>query len=435
MKVSEDEILFAKCLNEIERKLNWGNSDGWTNQDFEVLGEKILAETGINLSIITLKRLWGRIRYNSKPTITTLNALANFIGYENWRSFKQVYGAKTESDVESLNSMQTPGTENNTQKTKIGFIATIAAVTAAICLVGYFVLLKNPGFGKINPSRFSFSSKKMISEGLPNSVVFDYDASAASTSDTVYIQQSWDKHLSQQVSRMEHHHTSIYYYPGFFRAKLVVAGRVMKEHNLDIKTNGWLPLIEQPGIPVYLTEAAIKQNGVLSLPISSLQENHINLQPVTPWVSFYKVEEFKAIETDNFVFETKIRNDYKEGAAACQKAEIYILCENGAIIIPLSAKGCIADLKMYLVDKPINGTTEDLSLFGCNLSDWVNVVCRVKDKKINISINGVPAYQSTFTTDATRIEGLRYRFQGTGSVASVKLAKLDGEVVYEDHFR
>src|SRR5690606_11448274 len=76
---------------------------------------------------------------------------------------------------------------------------------------------------------FSFTSTKVITEGVPNSVIFNYDATSASDQDSIFIQQSWDKQLRRQVKRTESHHTSIYYYPGYFRAKLVVNDRVVKE--------------------------------------------------------------------------------------------------------------------------------------------------------------------------------------------------------------
>src|SRR5690349_20029493 len=75
---------------------------------------------------------------------------------------------------------------------------------------------------------YSFSSKKIVSEGVPNSVVFDYDASTAPV-DSVIIQQSWDERLRTKVSKRDHQHTSIYYTPGFFKAKLVVNNEIVRE--------------------------------------------------------------------------------------------------------------------------------------------------------------------------------------------------------------
>ncbi|HLL96116.1 MAG TPA: hypothetical protein VK404_14140, partial [Spirosoma sp.] len=64
--VSEEDV-WPYCRRLIEQKVGWGSSEHWQNRDFEQLGEQILVETGVSLSISTLKRLWGRIRYDSSP--------------------------------------------------------------------------------------------------------------------------------------------------------------------------------------------------------------------------------------------------------------------------------------------------------------------------------------------------------------------------------
>ena len=86
MAYSEAENL-EKCKKAIEDKLNWGSSASWLNYDFERLNEQIFAETNVQISVSTLKRIFGKASYNSSPSLTTLNTLAVFIGFANWRDF------------------------------------------------------------------------------------------------------------------------------------------------------------------------------------------------------------------------------------------------------------------------------------------------------------------------------------------------------------
>jgi hypothetical protein len=80
---------------------------------------------------------------------------------------------------------------------------------------------------------------------FPNSVVFDYDALPL-LFPTVFIFSNHGTVTSQKRSLSRaHRHTSIYYYPGNFDAKLVVNREVKKEHSLLITTDGWLPLAKQ----------------------------------------------------------------------------------------------------------------------------------------------------------------------------------------------
>src|ERR1700712_830168 len=84
-----DDILKEDCKRLIEEKIGWGNSTDWTNRDFDQLSGKIFEATGVNLSQTTLKRIWGKVKYDSAPTVTTLNTLAQFMGFEHWRDFRQ----------------------------------------------------------------------------------------------------------------------------------------------------------------------------------------------------------------------------------------------------------------------------------------------------------------------------------------------------------
>ena len=68
-------------------KTGWGDSDLWNNQDFLELSRMIFDQTGIALSHVTLKRIWGRVRYESLPHTKTLNTIVQFLGYRNWREF------------------------------------------------------------------------------------------------------------------------------------------------------------------------------------------------------------------------------------------------------------------------------------------------------------------------------------------------------------
>jgi hypothetical protein len=437
MSIFAEDPLLKQCLSLIEQQLGWGETDRWSNQDFESLREKIFEVTGYNLSIATLKRVWGRVKYDSKPTITTLNALAKFIGFESWREFIQKHQGIEAAQIPKTDLPQ-PSFETtlpSVKKSKNFPVKFLAGLALIFLLGSFFLWHRNAGRLNPDPAHFAFSSRTIVSEGLPNSVVFDYDAGSAPPGTPVFIQQSWDQKLTQQVSGSSHQHTSIYYYPGFFRAKLVVGGKIMKEHDLWIKTKGWLPVVEQPNVPVYFSENVARKNGILHLPESAMVASHIPMQPVTPWVSYFLVKKWDSLLTDNFYFETLIKSDYKDGAGACQLAEISLLCENGAIAIPLSAKGCVSNLNLYLIDSSINGKTNDLSLLGSNMSDWVKLVCRSSNQRISIYVNDVLAYQGEPKAPASQIAGLRYRFQGTGSIASVKLARLNGDLVYATDFK
>ena len=55
--------------------------------DFEEFVERLNASGLYNLSISTLKRLWGYVPYTHKPRLSTLNALARYNGYSDFYQY------------------------------------------------------------------------------------------------------------------------------------------------------------------------------------------------------------------------------------------------------------------------------------------------------------------------------------------------------------
>src|ERR1700679_109569 len=94
-----DEFLIDKAKKLFESNTGWGDSNEWTNQDFVVLSEKIQERTGVTLSHVTLKRVWGKVKYDSIPNTHTLDTLVQFLGYESWRDFKSQIGNRAASTI------------------------------------------------------------------------------------------------------------------------------------------------------------------------------------------------------------------------------------------------------------------------------------------------------------------------------------------------
>jgi hypothetical protein len=424
----------GQCRVLIEEKLGWGCSENWSNQDFDQLSEQLAEETGVTLSSTTLKRVWGRVKYDSAPTTTTLNALAAYIGYQNWRHYQNVQQDLQPVEPESNNQLFIYPEPAPPVQTKLQLRTLHPWWTAAmllVALIGIFIfiqMIQKP----LPASDFAFSSLP-VTKGIPNSVIFNYDASA-SPSDSVFIQQSWDPKRRQLVPKKGRQHTSIYYYPGYFRAKLLIGKQIVQEHNLIIPSEGWHVAIKQEPVPVYFNSTEVIHNGVLHLSVAAIQQQNIPMQPTPPEVQYRYVQNFKRLMNDNFVFETRLKNDYKQGSAACQNINLMILCRNQMFSIPLTAKGCVGNIGLFLAGHEAHSTTSDLSAFGADLSQWVTVRCEVKRKHLRLLVNGKKAYEATLTNTPVGIVGISYNFEGTGSVDYTRFSRPNGEVVFEEDF-
>lgn len=418
MNKFKEQELISQCLLQIEEILGWGKSVDWHNDVFYELSEAIQERTNVLLSTTTLKRVWGKVSYNNSPSISTLNTLSQFAGYNNWRDFKNHHENFYIREEKKKNTTNLP---------------TILAIASAIALI--FISL----FSVINANKSEYSitdiskikfSSKPVTVGMPNSVVFNIDM-ASIESDSIYIQQYWDPTKTIKINSDQKQATGIYYFPGYFRAKLVVDGNVIKEHDLFIKSDGWSGSIDYNPVPKYLKTQQLINNG-LSLPNSIIDEIKSNKLPLTS--TYHLVDDLGSISGDNFTLETTIKNVYNDKWAVCQKAKIYLLGSKGAFIIPFTISGCISNINVMLNDVYLNGKEHDLSSLGVDLSTFKDIKISVENKKLKVFVNQVEMFSASYNETMGKLVGIRFKFLGAGEVKQIKVLNASGKTVIIDDF-
>jgi hypothetical protein len=422
--MQNDEALLEIAKKLIEAELCWGASSSWKNQDFVALSKKIADNTGSSVSAITLKRIWGKVRYTGLPQTYTLNTLVSFLGYESWRDFVVKNDGGSAPVLPQIDTAIRilKGRGLNKQ-----VLIILVLVFASVSFGTFKYVIKK----KTSPSDYKFTSHSTLSAGIPNSVVFDFDATKAS-GDSVIIQQSWDAHLQRKVSKRDHQATMIYYFPGYFNPKLVVEGKIVKEDGLLVRSNGWIAALLDNDIPVYFKKEDVIKAGKMSLSIDKIRSQNISLAPKPPVLSFYNVQEFGELYSDNFEFETSLKNDFRAESSACQMTDIYLLCKGTAIHVPLCSKGCESALNFFFTSYEVSGKKNDLSAFGVDFSSFVKVRIQSKGGKARIFLNEKLAFVVDHGITRSQIIGIDIAFQGTGSVDYVKLR--NEKLRFEDEF-
>ena len=409
-----------KLLKIIEDKLGWGDSKTWQSRDFENLNQLILDKTGVSLSASTLRRLWGRVEYKHLPSATTLDTIAKFADYENWRLFIKQNAFEFQHPVQGSITVKPIVKTFSWQK-----ITSIIALLIVIGLAGIFAIEKSKPL--VKPGEYSFSSRP-VTRQIPNSVIFTYDATASPT-DSVFIQQSWDMRTRTLADKKLHQQTSVYYEPGFYKAKLIVNDQVVKEHPLIIPTDGWLGLISQKMIPVYLQPEEFIKKDSLQLYVSVIEKNNIPMEPMAPVIKYYNVGNFEPVSLSDFSFSAEIKNEYSKGSGACQFSNIILITDAAPIIIPLSTMGCVSDLTLRSVDEVVSGKKADLSGFGVDFNKWINVSCKNANARIQYFVNDKLAIEIPSPAADVKIVGLLFAFQGTGAVKNINLTQR-GKLIY-----
>lgn len=436
---SEDYYL-KLCRKMVENKLGWGSSKNWSHNDFIEASEKVSEESGINLSVTTIKRIWGKVKYKGTPAASTLNALALYLGFENWRSFKISQTAEGDNSSEkeelSLTRNQQPEGEVKENVFKTGNrwkILTLIFSAIILLLSALFIQSareKDPEH--VLKGNIVFSSEP-VTTGLPNTVIFNYDISGFKF-DSAFIQQNWDARRKQRIDKENKQITSVYYYPGHFNAKLVIDNKVVKEHGLLIPSGGWLGLVdrEESAAPAYIKEQELKGRGTLHVSADVLEAKNIDTGKDF-WLTYSNASDF-GINGDHFTFEAAIRNNSENGGGACQESVILIDGEKGIFWLPLSSLGCVGNINLQFGEVFVSGKTTDLSAFGADLSKWNLVSLQVKNQYIEILLDDQLLYSVEYKEPIGNIMGINFRFQGAGEVDHVRLKDENGALIYEDMF-
>ena len=161
----------------------------------------------------------------------------------------------------------------------------------------------------------------------------------------------------------------------------------------------------------------------MKVPSSLIYQKNIPLGPQPLNVEYYNVGNFEPVPLKEFSFTTEIKNNFSEGAAACQFTSIILFTDNTPVIVQLSAKGCVSDLRLLNGGYFISGKDNDLSGFGVDFSQWTKLTCKSAGPKIQYFINDKLVYESPRPLYNENIIGIGYNFQGTGEVKNVKLDK------------
>ncbi|WP_299113412.1 hypothetical protein [uncultured Winogradskyella sp.] len=389
-----------KCLQKIEAKLNWGSSENWHNNVFSELSEAIYNKTGVLISTTTLKRIWGKVNYNNAPSISTLNTLSQFIGYKNWRDFKTSLTLTKNVTLHPKKSIRF-----NLSKTLIvGLVFLVAALFLNFAFKHYNK--------EIDSSQIKFISHS-VTASIPNSVVFDFDISNID-SDSIYIQQFWDPTKTIKINSEQKQATGIYYYPGYFRAKLLVNGNTLKEHDLFIKSNGWLGTIDYKPIPKYIS-------NLKELKFSEAIKEEVKRSKAPLTTTFQYIDKFEGFSGDNFSLSAEIKSIYNDKWAVCQSTSVIVVGTKSALIIPLSLIGCSSELRGMLSDKDLDGKTEDLSSLAIELTDFKTITIECINKQVNVFFEGRKVFTKTYEESIGEIAGVRYKFLGIGTVENVTL--------------
>lgn len=414
------------CKQLIEEELKWITSEKWKQRDYLHLIDLIENRTGISVSLSTIKRIWAK-GSSGMPQMATLDALAGFLGYDNWLQFKEQH-----KDL----ALQKP--KKNARILPVKALAFISGILL-ISLVVLFIIqrtTRQPQTGSLtyHPDDIGFTCAFSAESGVPNTVIFDYDVSEVDA-DSFFIQQSWDELQRERIHKTGKNLTSIYYYPGVHKAKLIANDSIIKQTEVQVFTDNWLAMARDgymDAIPVYIRNRRLGQNGELHVTKEDLEVNGADLNQET-LVSYYYVNDFVDVNSSDFTFKTRVRCDSILNIT-CPHITIAILGEDDMNFVPLTTKGCVGYVNVHMGDAMKNGRNADLSSFGVDIYQWQDIEVHVENRAASIYLNGELILELPFNKDIGKIVGFNINFTGSGAIDYISLRNKDQLTVYETGF-
>lgn len=415
--ILDEQAYIALCREQIEKKYAFANGNGYTQRNLELLSQNIEDKTGTIISLSTLKRLW-KGNFKQSPQIATLNALAAVLNYKDWQEFKL---------------QNQPAQNQPTQKSAVSRRRWIMPLILLVLFSVTFVALNSWEKEVKVMGPVHFSTQKTVTSGIPNTVIFNYDLSQVEAEE-FYIQQTWNDLHRMPIDPNGKAYTSIYYEPGYHKARLFADDSMLAVQPVHILSDGWEPHIYysmEDKEPIRFKNDNFIADGNLHLGKELLSRRKVDLSK-SFFTRISNSQEFQ-VSSDNFSLLSRIKTDSLFDKL-CPWMEIIIVTEKHIFAINLQNKGCERYASYKTGEVYRSGEDNDLSALGVSVYDWQDVGIRVENKNAEISINGKVVFRENYKEDYGDVMALIYGFDGTGSLDHVRMTNGSDNIVFEDDF-
>jgi len=419
--------LVRSCLTELCAREGFPDPGKLVQRDLAALCDILESKTGVLISLSTMRRLLNG-QFSRLPQIATLDAIAVAAGYQNWRDFTL-----------SKNSAKTPDTATNDRtpqpvapkrRSRTRYI--IAGLVLILASIGTLAVIMSSRPGPANIDKAHFSATKVTGNDIPNTVIFRYNVDSVKA-DSFFIQQSWDRNRRVRVYKNNYTLTDIYYEPGYHTAKLIADDKIIRTVPVSIPTDRWLyyAIENVPGGKPkykYIQPGHDPDTGTIKLSLEDLLNSKVDIQKGNTICVVYSPSKLQ-YSSDNFILRCRVR--VKEvNNESCPRLGCEIYCQHYFMIFNSTLKGCTSELQAYFGEHVLDGKNNDLSGLGANLREWQDMEFSVKDKKVNIRINGADALISAYTQSSGLITGIGFISNGLCEVKFVDLTTAEGKTIY-----
>ena len=403
-------------LNDIVRfcqiRFNRGEGATWKHSNFLDLSRDIYQDTRINISPITLKRIFGKISVDEDyvPQQATLDALIKYGRY-----------TETEDSQAEIAIKQPTNLLVNKWKTPVWVLIISCAIAACLLLSRW----------PTKPETLSGEIKIASTEGiLPSTVLFNLQTPV--TEDSLFVDFG-DKSTWAYIPKGQRTVAHIYYIPGLFSVTLQTRKQRVSAATAYVRSKGWMSFAfhNQQEIPNRFYELSTSRtvnDSILVIKNTQLQKLGLDTTGVflTRLCNYSKVRN----PSEDFIFETTFKNDLAQKYNYCRSTQFQISGKNSLLKFRLVSSGCSQRVINIMSEQIFNGAKNNLSRFVLDLKNWNKVKLINHKKQVSIYLNGQLLFSGKYERPLGELRGVFLEFEGAGMVKSCQLRAYDGNLIY-----
>lgn len=429
-----DELL-RQLLLELENKQKLGESGQWSEKQFEELSEAILKSTGTAISVKTLKRITGKIRYthndsqNYNPQLATKDALSQYLGYDSWSAFVKLYAGEEEVLKE----------ENKEHKAKTFVpkkVFSIIFTLLVITVIGIFFVF--PFFDKKTQYAVLICENK---EGnAPHNAIFSYALSDKPDNFEIDYQDIYNLTLGNydlvKPDSIEGKTTYTYLMPDVYYPCIKYKGEKLAQDTILVRSDKWLANLcyvnkdKQYSYKILNKINFVDSSGIYISPDKIVDGN----VEINGYFTEYRWFDNFNFSADNLKLEFEFKNSAEKGGEHCQDAILIVKCKKGIIKIKLLKEGCTQWAELTAGKKSKLGNKEDMRHFGVINDQWQRLTCRIENQNLIAEIDGINLDRLKEIGELGEIYGFIIIFKGSGAIRKLGFYDLENKTLFEQNF-
>ncbi|MFA9391951.1 MAG: hypothetical protein ACERKD_19235 [Prolixibacteraceae bacterium] len=408
-----DLELLKTCLLEIEKKVNFGPRETWTNNEFQKLSEQIFTQTGIQISTSTIRRLFDkREELVNNPQKETKNALAIFLGYQNWADYQ----------TKKMNKGTSRAPKNLSKLRSI-----LLYSLGAISIIGLLLFMLLHPFTKPNYSDILFEGSLLVSNEVPHTVIVHYNL--GKHHQPFYI--NWndiplDGSLTSEPTKLEKQKgiaTYTYFNKRSYNIILLNdKGDSIKLLNSNIRTQGWECYLMQENQLIAIDSLNFKQGNNLDAThyISTIGR----IDPEQDYRLFYRNLGQFNVDGSNFHLTFNVTPQFSKKIIQCHHFQVEISGLKNLLILTAMQEGCENKNNVLIGSDSFLGNEMDLSQLAIKNNEITAFEIKIKNKHLSISKNGNLVFESKLKLELGELDGIRFEFKGNGQIENPLLKQL-----------